>query len=177
MVVGALWRDAQEERCDFYGASGSDAHTVAVSYAVRIPTGIRSPRSGTQLREALAFETPPLATVGKPGGHLPRSFSLASVTPPRAIITAAKEGTEDPDALVLRVYQPTNAPLHVRVRTRSRIHFPPHRPLGLHAMTALETPLSEEDRRGLHLHGGVSRFDFVARRALTTIGMRARSRP
>jgi hypothetical protein len=75
----------------------------------------------------------------------------------------------------LRVYQPTNAPLHVRVRTRARLHFPPLRPLGVHGMTALETPLSEEDSRGLRLHGGVSRFAFVARRALTTIGLRARS--
>ena len=58
---------------------------------------------------------------------LPRSFSLASVTPPQAIITAAKAGTEDPDTLVLRVYQPTNAPLRVRVRTRARLRFPPQR--------------------------------------------------
>src|SRR4029077_2252996 len=57
VVVGALWRNAQQERCDFYGAMGTDEHTVSVSYAVRIPTGIRSPRSGAQLREALAFET------------------------------------------------------------------------------------------------------------------------
>src|SRR4029450_2968373 len=110
---------------------------VAVSYAVRIPTGIRSPRSGTQLREALAFETPAFATIGRPGGGLPRAFSLASVAPPEAIITAAKAGTEDRDALVLRVYQPTNAPLRVRVRTGARLHFPPQRPLGSHGITAL----------------------------------------
>ncbi len=177
VVVGALWRNAQQERCDFYGAAGTDAHTVAVSYAVRIPTGIRNPRSGTQLREALAFETPAFATIGRPGGSLPRAFSLASVAPPEAIITAAKAGTEDPDTLVLRVYQPTNAPLRVRVRTGARLHFPPQRPLGVHGMTALETPLSREDSRGLRLHGEVSRFTFVAKRALTTIGVRARSRP
>lgn len=176
VVIGALWRNAQQERCDFYGAAGTDAHTVTVSYAVRIPTGIRSPRSATQLREALAFETPALATIGRPAGSLPRAFSLASVSPPEAIITAAKDGTEDPDTLVLRVYQPTNAPLRVHVRTRARLHFPRQGALGLHAMTALETPLSKEDSRGLRLHGGVSRFRFVAKRALTTIGVRARSR-
>jgi alpha-mannosidase len=176
MVVGALWRNAQQERCDFYGATGSDEHTVTVSYAVRIPAGIRSARSGTQLREALAFETPALATIGRPAGSLPRTFSLASVTPAAAIITAAKEGTEDPDRLVLRVYQPTNGPLHVHVRTRARLHFPPRRPVGVHGMTALETPLSREDSRALRLHGQASRFTFVARRALTTIGVRARSR-
>ena len=174
LVVGALWRNAQQERCDFYGAAGTDAHTVAVSYAVRIPTGIRSPRSGKQLREALAFETPAFATIGKPGGNLPRTFSLASVAPP-AIITAAKAGTDDPDTLVMRVYQPTNAALRVRVRTRARLHFPPHRPLRVHGMTALETPLSNEDSGRLRLNGVASRFTFVARRALTTIGVHARS--
>ena len=130
LVVGALWRNAQQERCDFYGAAGTDEHTVTVSYAVRIPAGIRSPRSGMQLREALAFETPPLATIARPASSLPRTFSLASVTPPEAIITAAKEGTENPDTLVSRFYQPTNAPLRVDVRTRARLHFPRQRPLG-----------------------------------------------
>jgi alpha-mannosidase len=177
VVVGALWRNAQQERCDFYGAAGTDAHTVTVSYAVRIPTGIRSPRSGTQLREALAFETPVLATIGRPAGTLPRTFSLASVTPAAAIITAAKEGTEDPDTVVLRVYQPTNGSLPVHVRTRARLHFPRRRRLGVQGMTALETPLSAEDDRRLGLHGEASRFTFVARRALTTVAVRVRSRP
>src|SRR5262249_42600018 len=44
-VVGALWRNAMRERCDFYGAEGTDAHEVAVGYALRVPTGIRSARS------------------------------------------------------------------------------------------------------------------------------------
>jgi alpha-mannosidase len=175
VVVGALWRNAQRERCDFYGAEGTDEHTVTLSYAVRIPTGIRSPRSGMQLREALAFETPALATIGRPAGSLPRTFSLASVTPAAAIITAAKEGTDDLDALVLRVYQPTNGSLHVHVRTRARLHFPRQRRLRVQGMTALETPLSPGDGRRLHLHGEASRFSFVARRALTTVAVRATS--
>jgi hypothetical protein len=155
---------------------GTDEHTVTVSYALRIPRGIRSPRSGAQLREALAFETPALATVGRPAGSLPRALSLASVTPPEAIITAAKEGTEDPDALVLRVYQPTNAPLRVHVRTRARRHFP-QQPIGVQGMTALETPLSQEDSRGLRLTGGVDRFTFTAKRALTTVALHGRNPP
>jgi alpha-mannosidase len=174
LVVGALWRNAQQERCDLYGAMGSDAHTVTVSYALRIPRGIRSPRSGAQLREALAFETPALAMTGRPAGTLPRTFSLASVTPLEAIVTAAKEGTEDPDALVLRVYQPTNAPLRVHVRTGVRLHFP-RQPIDVQGMTALETPLPGEDGRGLRLNGGVDRFGFTARRALTTIALHTRS--
>src|SRR5262249_24065088 len=122
MVVGALWRNAQQERCDFYGAMGTDEHTVSVSYAVRIPKGIRSPRSGAQLREALAFETPALATIGLPAGGLPRAFSLASVSPPEAIITAAKGGTGDPDTPGVGVYQPTTAPARLRGPTPCRVH-------------------------------------------------------
>src|SRR6185295_4833016 len=105
LIVGALWRNAPRERCDFYGAEGSDAHEVAVAYALRVPTGIRGVRSGKQLREALGFHEPLLAIAGRPSGRLPRSASLASATPSSAIITAAKAGTANPSALILRVYQ------------------------------------------------------------------------
>jgi len=92
---------------------------VAVSYALRVPTGIRGARTGKQLREALAFHEPLLAAAGRPAGGLPRSASLASATPSRAIITAAKAKTADSSALILRVYQPTNRPLRVVLRTRT----------------------------------------------------------
>jgi alpha-mannosidase len=172
LVVGALWRNAMQERCDIYGAQGSDPHEVTVSYALRISTGIREPSSGQQLREALAFETPLLAVAGRPSGNLPRSFSLAAASPPQAIITAAKAGTADPTVLVLRIYQPTNAALRMRVRTGARLRFPRDSSLSLEAMTALETVLPRKRAEGLDLHGRVGRFDFVARRALTTIGIR-----
>jgi alpha-mannosidase len=171
LVVGALWRNAPRERCDFYGAEGSDAHEVAVAYALRIPTGIRSVRSGEQLREALGFEEPLLAAAGRPSGRLPRSASLASATPPSAIITAAKSGTVDPSTLMLRVYQPTNRPLRVTVRTRAAARFPPRSRLDLEGMTALEVPLSPRRSARLRLHGRAGRFSFVATRALTTIGV------
>ena len=61
LLVGALWRNANQEQCDFEGADGTDTHEVAVSYAVRVPTGVTAPRTGKQLREALAFATPLLA--------------------------------------------------------------------------------------------------------------------
>ena len=174
LVVGALWRNASRERCDFYGAQGSDAHEVAVSYALRVPTGIRGARTGKQLREALAFHEPLLAAAGRPSGGLPRSASLASATPSRAIITAAKAGTADPSALILRVYQPTNRPLRVVLRTRAAGRFAPHRRLSLVGMTALEAPLSRRRAALLRLKGRASRFSVVATRALTTIGVRVR---
>jgi alpha-mannosidase len=173
LVIGALWRNANKEHCDLYGAEGTDTHEVAVSYAIRIPSGVRGPRSGGELREALAFETPLLAAAGRPSGHLPRRFSLASARPGSAILTAAKAGTEDASALILRVYQPTNTPLRVVVRTGARRRFPVRRKLVVGGMTALETRLRAERAAGLDLKGQSSRFSFLARRALTTIAVRS----
>src|SRR6185369_8302495 len=58
LLIGALWRNANREQCDFLGAEGSDGHEVAVSYAIRVPAGVTGPRTGKMLREALGFETP-----------------------------------------------------------------------------------------------------------------------
>jgi alpha-mannosidase len=176
LAVGALWRNAPRERCDFYGAEGSDAHEASVAYALRVPSGIRDARTGEQLREALAFEEPLLAVVGRPSGSLPRSASLASARPASAIITAAKAGTADPSAMILRVYQPTNRPLHVVVRTQAVRRFPPHHRLGLAGVTALEVRLSRGQAATLRVKGRASRFGFVARRALTTIAVRDQAR-
>jgi alpha-mannosidase len=172
VMVGALWRNANQEQCDFEGAAGTDTHEVAVSYAIRVPTGVTKPQTGRQLREALAFEAPLLAMAGQPAGHLPRRFSLASATPKSAIITAAKAGTTDDAALVLRLYQPTNAPLRVVVRTAAERRFPLHRHLVAEAMTALEVPIP--GKRVAALDGGTHahRFGVLARRAITTVAVR-----
>jgi alpha-mannosidase len=174
LLVGALWRNATQERCDFLGASGTDAHEVTLSYAIRLPTGIRDPRSGAQLREALAFETPAVAVMAKPGGRLPRRFSLASVTPREAMVTAAKAGTANPATLVLRVYQSSNARRTLRVRTGARRLFPRRLRLALRPMTALEEPLGRAQAAGLRVRGDADGFTFVTRHALTTIGIEAR---
>ncbi|HLK10014.1 MAG TPA: hypothetical protein VKW76_01395 [Candidatus Binatia bacterium] len=173
LVIGALWRNASQERCDFYGAQGTDPHDVAVAYALRVPTGVTKPRTGKQLREALAYETPLLATTGRPAGDLPRRFSLASARPAPAIVTAAKAGTADDADLVLRIYQPTNAPLRVIVRTAARRRFPSQAKLALEGLTALEAPLHGEGLAALHLQGRPRRLSVLARRALTTIAVRA----
>jgi alpha-mannosidase len=173
LVVGALWRNAGQEQCDFYGAQGTDAHDVDVAYAIRVPTGVTDPRTGAQLREALAYETPLLAVAGRPAGDLPRRFSLASATPAPAILTAAKAATANASALVLRVYQPTNAPLRVTIHTAARRRFPSQRPLLVEGLTALEEPLPRAAVRSLAIEGDASHVGLVARRALTTIGIRA----
>jgi len=172
LLVGALWRNSiRGAQCDYQGAEGTDAHEVTMSYAIRVPTGVTSPRTGAQLREALGFTTSLLAVGAQPAGDLPRRLSLASTQPSAAIVTAAKAGTEDPAALMLRIYQPTNAPLRVSVRTAARQLFPPGGGVVVEGRTALEEPLRETEATALRIDGDGTRFHFVARRALTTMAL------
>jgi len=109
---------------------------------------------------------------GQPAGDLPRRLSLAAAPRP-AILTAAKAGTADDDALVLRLYQPTNAPLRVVIRTAARRRFPLHGRLVVEGMTALEVPLPAKRVATLEGGQGASRFSVLTRRALTTVAIRA----
>src|SRR5262249_14890899 len=94
-VIGTLWRNARVERCDFYGAQGTDPDAHTADYAWRVAGGISGPEQGRQLREALAYQTPLQAVAGTPAGTLPREFSLATTSPDAAIITAAKAASTD----------------------------------------------------------------------------------
>ncbi len=168
-VIAALWRNAHRERCDLYGASGTDADTHSVDYALRVASGVTDPERGDQLREALGFEVPIQALVAAPSGALPRSFSLASASPASAIITAGKAATADPTTLVFRIYQPTDAPLPVMLETAAPRRFPATWRLGIHAQTALESPLPAAAAARLGLSGSAEAVGFTAARALTTI--------
>jgi len=175
VLLGALWRNAPQERCDYYGAQGTDAASHTVAYALRVPTGVASPRTGRQLREALAYTMPLAATLAPGGpGTLPARFSLAAAAPRSAILTAAKAATADPTALVLRIYQPTNRPLGVTVRTGARRRFPHRTRLAVVGTTALETPLGPRRAAALALTGDARRFRVFTERALTTVEIRAR---
>ena len=170
-VNAALWRNAHQEVCDMYGASGNDTDPHTVDYALRVASGIGDPEHGAQLREALAFEVPLQAVVGTPSGTLPRSFSLASVSPDAAIITAAKAATADPSTLILRIYQPTDAPLQIDVRTEAARRFPAAWRLGVRGLTALESDLPAAAVSRLALSGSADTFSFTATRALTTVAI------
>ena len=171
VLAAALWRDAPQEHCDLYGASGTDAGVHTVDYAWRVPSGIQPPEQAQQLRESLAFQVPLQAISGTLGGTLPREFSLAAASPDTAIITAAKEGTADPDVLILRVYQPTNAALAVTVRSAAQRRVPADWSLDVHGETALETPLPAAREATLAVSGSADEFSFTAVRALTTIAV------
>jgi len=168
-VFGVLWRNAQLERCDIYGPSGSDTEEHTMEYALRVASGLTGPEQGAPLREALAFQTPLQTIVGTPSGTLPRSFSLASASPDMTIITAAKVGSGDPETLVLRFYQPTNAALNVNVRSAASGRFPSGWRLDVQGRTALESALPTATAKRLAVAGSSDAFTFVAARALTTI--------
>jgi len=170
-VIGALWRNAPQEHCDLYGAQGTDSTAHTVDYAWRVASGIGDPAQGPQLREALAYETPLQVVVGTPSGTLPRELSLASASPDAAIITAVKSGTTDPETLILRVYQPTEAPLRVTLQTGAPQRFPATWPLDVHGRTALESALPASSEARLALAGSPGQFSFTAARALTTVAI------
>jgi alpha-mannosidase len=171
LIVGALWRNTRVEQCDFYGGIGTDADAHAVDYALRVPTGIAAPESGQALREALSFATPLFARPVGSGGSLPPKQSLASATPSTAIMTAAKSATASPQVLVLRVYQPSNAPLPVEVTTAARSRVPPGTGLAVRPVTALEVPLAPAQSGALDLQGTSDSFRFLAGHALTTVSI------
>ena len=172
LLVGTLWRNAQKEQCDAYGASGSDAETHTLSYALRVPAGMGAPESGAPLREALAFQVPLQARVAATDGTLPARLSLASITPEPSILTVAKSATTSPHDLILRIYQPTNAPLPVELTTAAGARFPVGDALTLAGRTALETALDAGADKALRLQGGPDHFSLLASRALTTVAIR-----
>lgn len=128
-LIGCLLRNADGGD---HGASGSDPASHTQHYALRVPDGLGGAATGQPLREACAFHTPLLAIIapGSDTGWKPLSTyqgmlssptgSLASLpAESSAILTTAKLGTYDPGALILRLYQPTNAPLSATVTTAS----------------------------------------------------------
>jgi alpha-mannosidase len=169
LLIGALWRNARVEQCDFLGAMGTDPDVHGVDYALRVPSGLAAPESGQALREALSFATPLLARVAGSSGPLPPTQSLASAAPTTAILTAAKSATASPEALVLRIYQPSNAPLPVEVSSAARSRVPSGIALTVRPVTALEAPPAPAQAQALALHGSPERFRFLAGHALSTV--------
>jgi hypothetical protein len=132
-LAGVILRNTPGNGCEGKGATGSDPDLHTRSYALRVPSGIQSPTTGAQLREAMSYNTPlRVYSVGSTSiGKYPAEYSLASVSAP-AIITAAKAGTVNPSNLVLRIYQPTNR--------RATYTLSGNLPKLIGFVTALETP-------------------------------------
>ena len=131
------------------GAMGKDDGVHSVSYAFRIPGGLpqgnQAATSGTLLQEARQYNTPLHGRlVQSQQGSYPTTFSLASVAQPAsAMLTAAKDGTANPDELILRIYQPTNTAQSVQLKLAPALEGQPIR-----VVTALETPVTEDATAG-----------------------------
>jgi hypothetical protein len=99
-MIGCMLRNTPDDQVNSHGANGQDTGSHTHHYALRVLTGIQLPDTGAQLQESRAFTTPlrsayatvPIeADISVP--TLPATFSLASVAPSSAIITAAKPGS------------------------------------------------------------------------------------
>jgi len=133
--------------------------THSVQYAIRIPTGIEDPATGQLLRESRSYNTPLIALLKPVASNVPGlQVSLASVNAP-SMITAAKAGSFDPTAVVLRVYNPTNKPLPITLRVNKLLGLS-----NLKYASALEVTESATIPFGNHV---VARIK--AAHALTTI--------
>jgi alpha-mannosidase len=127
-MIGCILRNTPQDEINSHGANGQDTGTHIHHYAIRVPTGLQDPTTGAQLQEARAFTTPLRAAYAEVPligdftvAQFPATFSLASVAPSSAIITAAKPGTVEESSLILRIYQPTNQTLDVTVTLAGQI--------------------------------------------------------
>jgi alpha-mannosidase len=165
-LIGCVLRNTPNNSSG--GAAGSDTGVHTHHYAIRMPAAVQDPSTGAQLYESLGFQTPLLgAYIDIPSGHyapqilsFPSRFSLASVTSGNAIITAAKSAEADSSALVLRIYQPTNAPVDITV---SLAAFGSS--LSALQVTALETDIDGQQSIPVNKEA----FSFNAEFALTTL--------
>ena len=144
------WPESDENR----GANGVDFGVHTRRYAGRIPQGIAQSPSGLVLfEESLSYTTPlqgayvNVPTAGVSPDHpvnvaFPKSFSVASVTNGDAILTVAKQGQFNPAALILRLYQPTNASETVTLSLADYIQAGQKSTPQVIPVTALEQPIA-----------------------------------
>ncbi|HEX4961253.1 MAG TPA: hypothetical protein VF173_10480 [Thermoanaerobaculia bacterium] len=124
------WPPAAEGR----GANGVDFGVHRRAYALRVPQGLGLPPSSLGIfEESWGFATPLLAaavnvpSAGVTASHpvtvqFPASFSLAAVTSGNALLTVAKEGQWNPEAVILRLYQPSNTSQAVDLSLAGYLH-------------------------------------------------------
>jgi alpha-mannosidase len=154
-----------------YGAEAADNGTHTQHFALRVPYGLGGPGTGQPLRESLCFQTPfkacivpeqlPGETRTRPGNYSLASVSTAANGPCPAIITSVKVAEDNPANLIVRLYQPTNNPLDVKVS------LGPIEPgiVKTIKVTALEAQL--EGGKGLKLKNNT--MPITTNRALTTL--------
>ena len=127
-----------------------DIHTV--EYAFRVPTGISlnggtDPGTGAQLIESMGYTTPLLAfpAPAATSAILAESLSLASVSAvsgdSQPIITAWKPAESEPNNLIVRIYQASNASMQVNLSLKGLMKLSGQKPQ-VTPVTGLEQPIS-----------------------------------
>jgi alpha-mannosidase len=166
VLIGCLLRNTRGR--DHWGAVGTDFATHTLEYAFRVFDGLDNPATGQPLREALCYTMRPAAAVPvstsatSAGATLPETGFLASIEAPGAIL-AAKPGDVDTGTLVLRLYQPTNAPCTLSVTLGAG---PPPR---VTAVTALEDPIFDPSAPKIAVADNIVRIGAAT--ALSTVAI------
>jgi alpha-mannosidase len=153
----------------FQGANGGDPDVHTHRYALGSPAnGAGDPATGGPLRESLACASPLLSvSMSSSQQVLPSEFSLAEITSGPAVLTVAKLSDRFADALVLRIYNPTNNQnLPVTVSLAGYASLMPGHWLSVRPVTALENDYVPA-RPTLPVVD--NRVTFTATRALTTL--------
>jgi alpha-mannosidase len=173
-LLGCILRNTPGQYNAAYGTDNA-AHTA--TYAIRVgaqslqpPTAGGGP--GGPLGEALRFNNPPIgvALPAQPVATttLPPTLSIAATSDTTAVITALKAGTIAETDMVMRVYQPTNAPLTditVTLDPGIASMFQSSGVLNVAGATALEQALDQP----LPIVPNATDYTFSAPFALTTV--------
>jgi alpha-mannosidase len=169
------WPPAQEGR----GANGIDFGIHTRCYALRIPQGLELPPWSLSIFvESWSFATPLQgASINVPTAGVspdypvtvsfPTSFSLASITSGNALLTVAKAGQFNPAAMILRLYQPSNAAQTVTLSLAGYMQGMPDSSLQAVPVTALEQPIQGAQP----LSATSDQVTFTMQRALATLAV------
>jgi hypothetical protein len=179
-LLGCILRNAPGNQ---NGAQATDYDSHTATYALRVPgSGVNqlpAPGAGcgpgSPLGEALQFNNPMMGMpiTSSPAPLLPAAKSIAGTPGGVALVTAAKMGTVKATDLVVRIYQPTNAPLaNVTVEIDPAIAalYQSAGVLNVSPKTALETTPTSSGQ-DLSLQPAATSFLFTAPFALTTFAL------
>ena len=177
-LLGCILRNTTGTNFDYFSspapADGTDPGVHVLDYAFRVPSSLGSPAGGAPLAESLRFQAPMTAVVPPvtTSALLPETFSLASATSSdgtQVFITAAKLGSAKPDAVIVRMYQPSNnttTPPTVTLSLAGLAQFTGASSFTVTPVTALEASIA-----GAESGTAATSYAFAATAALTTLAV------
>jgi alpha-mannosidase len=171
-LIACLWRNVPLQQAWFW-APNIDPDTHEVEYAIRIPSlNDFAPETGIQYRESMSFQNPSFGILQdkKSGQKLATTDFAVRLNDKSAVVTTAKISELNGDqTLILRIYNPKNVPLPLKVTLgRSAVIA------NITAISALERPLPIgecEDLAIVHGSDTPNEFSFTAKYAITTLAI------